>query len=60
MSKWLAGKADDAFEVTCQGRQELADWVKGVSLRDKARLRPENGLTSVMWSTLDMFPNKHS
>ncbi len=42
MSKWLREKQMTAFEVTCQGRTKtLQNWVKGVSLRDKARLGPE-------------------
>jgi hypothetical protein len=42
MSKWLQDKQMAAFEVTYQGKTKpLQDWVKGVSLRDKARLGPE-------------------
>jgi hypothetical protein len=43
MSKWLAEKQLTAFEVTYQGKTKaLQDWVKGVSLRDKARLGPDD------------------
>lgn len=43
MSKWLQEKQMAAFEVTYQGKSRtLQDWVKGVSLRDKARLGPED------------------
>ncbi len=42
MSKWLQEKQMTAFEVTYQGKTKtLQDWTKGVSLRDKARLGPE-------------------
>lgn len=42
MSKWLQEKQMSAFHVTYQGKSKtLQDWVKGVSLRDKARLGPE-------------------
>jgi len=42
MSKWLQEKQMTAFEVTYQGKSKtLQDWVKGVSLRDKARLGTE-------------------
>src|ERR1035437_7319611 len=31
-----------AFEVTCQGKSKtLQDWAKGISIRDRARLGPE-------------------
>lgn len=42
MSKWLQEKQMAAFEVTYQGKTKtLQDWTKGVSLRDKARLGPD-------------------
>lgn len=42
MSKWLQEKQMTAFEVTYQGKSKtLQEWTKGVSLRDKARLGPE-------------------
>lgn len=42
MSKWLQEKQMTAFEVTYQGKTKtLQDWAKGVSLRDKARLGPD-------------------
>lgn len=42
MSKWLQEKQMTAFEVTYQGKSKaLQEWAKGVSLRDKARLGPE-------------------
>ena len=42
MSKWLQEKQMTAFEVTYQGKTKtLQEWTKGVSLRDKARLGPE-------------------
>ena len=42
MSKWLREKQLTAFEVTYQGKSKaLQDWIKGVSLRDKARLGQE-------------------
>jgi hypothetical protein len=42
MSKWLQEKQLTAFEVTYQGKAKtLQDWAKGVSLRDRARLGPE-------------------
>ncbi|WP_244105277.1 DUF6079 family protein [Burkholderia ambifaria] len=41
MSKWLQEAQLVAFEVTYQGKAKtLQDWVKGVSLRDRARLGP--------------------
>ena len=43
MSKWLQEKQMTAFEVTHQGKtKSLQDWVRGISLRDKARLGPED------------------
>jgi hypothetical protein len=42
ISKWLQEKQLAAFEVTYQGRAKtLQDWARGVSLRDRARLGPE-------------------
>ncbi|AUM01342.1 ATPase [Rhodocyclaceae bacterium] len=42
MSKWLQDKQMTAFEVTCQGKtRTLQEWVKGVSMRDKLRLRDD-------------------
>ena len=42
MSKWLQEKQMTAFEVTYQGKTKtLQDWAKGVSMRDKARLGPD-------------------
>lgn len=42
MSKWLQEKQMSAFDVTYQGKtKSLQEWTKGVSLRDKARLGPE-------------------
>ncbi|WP_226349060.1 DUF6079 family protein [Alcaligenes sp. 13f] len=42
MSKWLQEKQMTAFEVTYQGKTKtLQDWAKGVSLRERARLGPE-------------------
>ncbi len=42
MSKWLQEKQMTAYEVTYQGKTKtLQEWTKGVSLRDKARLGPE-------------------
>lgn len=42
MSKWLQEKQMTAYEVTYQGKSKtLQEWSKGVSLRDKARLGPE-------------------
>jgi len=39
MSKWLQEKQMTALEVTHAGKSKpLADWVRGVSMRDKARL----------------------
>ena len=42
MSKWLQEKQMSAYEVTYQGKaKSLQEWTKGISLRDKARLGPE-------------------
>src|SRR3546814_7146598 len=42
MSKWLQEKQMNAYEVTYQGKTKtLQEWTKGISLRDKARLGPE-------------------
>src|SRR6056297_684327 len=42
MSKWLQEKQMTAYEVTYQGKSKtLRDWTKGISLRDKARLGPD-------------------
>lgn len=42
MSKWLQDKQMSAFEVTYQGKSKtLQDWAKGVSMRDKLRLGPD-------------------
>ena len=42
MSKWLQEKQMTAFDVTYQGKTKtLQEWTKGISLRDKARLGPE-------------------
>lgn len=42
MSKWLQEKQFEAFEITFQGKAKtLRDWTKGISLRDKARLGPD-------------------
>ncbi|MGF6227934.1 hypothetical protein QFZ27_001889 [Inquilinus ginsengisoli] len=42
MSKWLQEKQMSAYEVTYQGKTKtLQEWTKGISLRDKARLGPE-------------------
>lgn len=42
MSKWLQEKQMTAYEVTYQGKAKtLQEWTKGISLRDKARLGPE-------------------
>ncbi len=42
MSKWLQEKQLEAFDVTFQGKSKtLRDWTKGISLRDKARLGPD-------------------
>jgi len=42
MSKWLQEKQLAAFEITHHGKSKLLqDWVRGIALRDKARLGPE-------------------
>jgi hypothetical protein len=42
MSRWLQDKQMTAFEVTYQGKtRRLAEWAKGVSMRDKLRLGPD-------------------
>ena len=42
MSKWLRGEQLDAFDVTFQGKSKtLREWAKGISLRDRARLGPD-------------------
>ena len=42
MGKWLQEKQMTAYEVTYQGKAKtLRDWTKGFSLRDKARIGPE-------------------
>jgi len=42
MSKWLQDKQMIAFEVTYQGKTKtLQEWAKGVSVRDKLRLGPD-------------------
>ncbi len=42
MSKWLQEKQMTAFEVSYQGKTKtLQEWTKGISMRDKARLGPE-------------------
>lgn len=39
MSKWLQEKQMTTFEVTYQGKSKnLQNWIKGISLRDKARI----------------------
>jgi hypothetical protein len=39
MSKWLQEKQMTAYQVTYQGKTKtLQNWIKGISLRDKARL----------------------
>lgn len=39
IGKWLQDKQMSAYEVTYQGKKaSLQDWLKGISLRDKARL----------------------
>lgn len=43
MSKWLQEKQMTAFEVTYQGQtRQLQSWIKGVSLRDRAHLGPDD------------------
>lgn len=42
IGRWLQENQLEAFEVTYQGKSKtLREWTKGVSLRDKARLGPE-------------------
>lgn len=42
MSQWLQDKQMTAYEVTYQGKtKSLQDWAKGIVMRDKARLGPE-------------------
>ena len=42
MSKWLQDNQMTAFEVTYQGKtRRLTEWAKGVSMRDKLRLGPD-------------------
>ncbi|MFK4047616.1 DUF6079 family protein [Roseomonas mucosa] len=42
MGKWLQEKQMASYEVTYQGKaRTLQEWTKGISLRDKARLRPD-------------------
>ncbi|MGV8691291.1 DUF6079 family protein, partial [Pseudomonas aeruginosa] len=42
MSKWLQDKQMTAFDVTYQGKTKtLQEWAKGVSMRDKLRLGPD-------------------
>ncbi len=42
MSRWLQKKQMSAYEVTYQGKAKtLQAWTRGISLRDKARLGPE-------------------
>jgi hypothetical protein len=42
MSKWLQDKQMTAFEVTYQGKTKTRqEWAKGVSMRDKLRLGPD-------------------
>ena len=42
MSKWLQEKQMTAFEIAYQGKSKsLQEWVKGISLRDRARLGPD-------------------
>ena len=42
MSRWLQEKQMTAYEVTYQGKAKtMQEWTKGISLRDKARLGPE-------------------
>lgn len=43
MSKWLQEKQMAAFEVTYQGQtKQLQNWVKGVAMRDRAHLGPDD------------------
>lgn len=42
ISKWLQDKQMTAFDVTYQGKTKtLQEWAKGVSMRDKLRLGPD-------------------
>ena len=42
MSKWLQDKQMTAFDVTYEGKTKtLQEWAKGVSMRDKLRLGPD-------------------
>lgn len=42
MSEWLQHKQMTAFEVTSQGKtRTVQEWIKGVSVRDKLRLAPQ-------------------
>ena len=42
MSQWLRVNQAAAYEITYQGKTKtLQEWTKGISLRDKARLGPE-------------------
>ena len=42
MSKWLQDKQLTAFDVTYEGKTKtLQEWAKGVSMRDKLRLGPD-------------------
>lgn len=42
MSRWLQDKQQTAFEITYQGKTKtLQEWAKGVSMRDKLRLGPD-------------------
>ncbi len=43
MAKWLAEKQLTAYEVTHQGKTKtLQDWLKGVNMRERARLDPNS------------------
>jgi hypothetical protein len=43
MSKWLQEKQLTAYEVTYQGKgKTLQQWTRGINLRDKARLGPDD------------------
>lgn len=43
MAKWLAEKQLNAYEVTHQGKTKtLQDWLKGVNMRERARLDPNS------------------
>ena len=42
LSRWLQEKQMTAYEVTYQGKtRTLQEWTRGISLRDRARLGPE-------------------